>query len=585
MPRLSQRLFRRLPATVIAAAACLAAVNGCAEAPAAPTPAPAAAAPEAKANVAERVAITARPAVVRIWSGCFGSIAVGDRREPSSFLSWGSGFFIHGDGYVMTNAHVVSDTKNGDAECAANILRRKAAELHGVDGHSGQEWFDWLVRNARVLDYERVAHVQLQTGKLLPFEIKEYGAPLNEGASDMRIGKDVAVLKVEIKNAPTLALGDSSKMKVGDRVWVIGYPGKAQLRGLMDEKSELQPNTTQGAISSTKATTDGVPVFGTDAPSAKGNSGGPALDENGNVIGLVTFGDPSAESFGYLVASNTAKEFVPHAASDTKGNQIDHHWREALDHYWRGEHADAKRKLKRVVDLQPEHIEAPRLIAELTEQHGDAIDEPAPAPQAKPKATKPALDRKVIAAAGAGAVFLFAAAVGAIFYLLARRRRLQAAPAPVAGYPAAPVAGYPAAPVAGYPAAPVAGYPIAPVPQPAAPPAQAARTMVYQGPVAGVAAKLTCTAGPLRGREFPIGAGLVIGRDPARAQIVVDDAAVSGAHLWIGPMDGRIVAMDCGSTNGTFLNERYQQRLRHAALGAGDVVTIGQPNVKFALVA
>ena len=62
------------------------------------------------------------------------------------------------------------------------------------------------------------------------------------------------------------------------------------------------------------------------------------------------------------------------------------------------------------------------------------------------------------------------------------------------------------------------------------------------------------------------------------------DAAVSGAHLWIGPMGGPIVAMDCGSTNGSFLNDRYEQRLSQVAIANGDVVSIN-PALRFALVA
>jgi hypothetical protein len=53
------------------------------------------------------------------------------------------------------------------------------------------------------------------------------------------------------------------------------------------------------------------------------------------------------------------------------------------------------------------------------------------------------------------------------------------------------------------------------------------------------AGTITCTAGPLRGQEFALGQGVSIGRDAARATIVVDDRQVSGQHVWVGPLDGR----------------------------------------------
>ena len=73
-----------------------------------------------------------------------------------------------------------------------------------------------------------------------------------------------------------------------------------------------------------------------------------------------------------------------------------------------------------------------------------------------------------------------------------------------------------------------------------------------------------------------------LGRDATRATIVVDDRQVSGQHVWIGPLEGRIVARDYGSTNGTFLNGDLVNRVTELALSDGDVLTLGgQGSVKF----
>jgi RsiW-degrading membrane proteinase PrsW (M82 family) len=81
-------------------------------------------------------------------------------------------------------------------------------------------------------------------------------------------------------------------------------------------------------------------------------------------------------------------------------------------------------------------------------------------------------------------------------------------------------------------------------------------------------AALVCTAGPLAGQSFLVGyAGVQIGRDGTASQIVVRDARVSKRHVWIGPSTSGFVAVDRGSTNGTWLNG---QRVTETLLRHGD---------------
>jgi len=101
--------------------------------------------------------------------------------------------------------------------------------------------------------------------------------------------------------------------------------------------------------------------------------------------------------------------------------------------------------------------------------------------------------------------------------------------------------------------------------------------------VIGNAPRLICTAGPVLGQEFPVGQGVYIGRDGNQiADWSFLDPQVSGQHLWIGMINGRFVARDNGSTNGTFLNGQ-SQRVTEVELKDNDVLTLGgQGSVKFA---
>lgn len=86
-------------------------------------------------------------------------------------------------------------------------------------------------------------------------------------------------------------------------------------------------------------------------------------------------------------------------------------------------------------------------------------------------------------------------------------------------------------------------------------------------------ASLVCTSGALSGRTFEVGsAGLVFGRDPSMAQVVIPDAQVSRRHAWVGYRDGNLVAVDRGSSNGIWINGA---KVRESRLVPGDRLTLG----------
>jgi pSer/pThr/pTyr-binding forkhead associated (FHA) protein len=86
---------------------------------------------------------------------------------------------------------------------------------------------------------------------------------------------------------------------------------------------------------------------------------------------------------------------------------------------------------------------------------------------------------------------------------------------------------------------------------------------------------LNCTSGPLQGQRFVIDdEGFYIGRDPVLATVVIPDTKVSKRHVRIVPRDGRVWAIDEGSTNGTFLGGK-NERITEVQLKRGDTLVIG----------
>lgn len=165
----------------------------------------------------------------------------------------GSGSIVSSDGYILTNSHVVSD---GQAE------------------------------EIKVL---------LNDGKFMPAKLIWNDTTL-----------DLAIIKINGKNLPTIEFGDSDKVVVGDRVVAIGNP-----LGL-----ELQSTVTSGIISGlnrtvkfkTGASMDGL--MQTDAAINGGNSGGALLNSKGQLIGINTAKAGNSDGIGFAIESNLAKKIV-----------------------------------------------------------------------------------------------------------------------------------------------------------------------------------------------------------------------------------------------------------------------------------
>ncbi len=90
---------------------------------------------------------------------------------------------------------------------------------------------------------------------------------------------------------------------------------------------------------------------------------------------------------------------------------------------------------------------------------------------------------------------------------------------------------------------------------------------------------LHCTSGALEGQRFIIeDEGFYIGRDPGLAAVVIPDSRISKRHVRIVPRDGRVWAIDQGSTNGTFLKD---QRITEVQLKRGDTLILGDNAATF----
>ena len=182
-----------------------------------------------------------------IFRRLFGDVP--NRRSPQVRPSSGSGFIIDPKGYVLTNNHVVNNAT--DITVTLEDKRTFKATVVGTDGET-----------------------------------------------------DVAVIKIDGDHLPSVPLGDSDKIRVGDWAIAIGNP-LGVLRG----------SVTVGVISARGRS--GLDIFGgtpqfqdfiqTDASINFGNSGGPLCNIRGEAIGINTAINPNGQGIGFAIPINLAK--------------------------------------------------------------------------------------------------------------------------------------------------------------------------------------------------------------------------------------------------------------------------------------
>jgi serine protease Do len=154
------------------------------------------------------------------FSQFFRQFKIPQQQQPTHGL--GSGFIVRSDGIILTNAHVVDGAS--DVMVKLSDRREFKAKVIGVDKQT-----------------------------------------------------DIAVLKIDAKDLPTVKLGDSKAVRVGQWVLAIGSP------------YGFENTVTAGIVSATsRALPDGTytPFIQTDAPINPGNSGGPLFNMSGQVIGI-----------------------------------------------------------------------------------------------------------------------------------------------------------------------------------------------------------------------------------------------------------------------------------------------------------
>lgn len=179
----------------------------------------------------------------------------------------GSGFFISKDGYIITNHHVISDMVNKKYEGYSRLYIKLADD----------------------------------PDTRIPAKVIGYDSTI-----------DLALIKTEVEAPYVFALGSSSDLSVGDKVYAIGSP------------LGLEKTLTSGIISSVdrQLFTAGT-VFQIDAAVNSGNSGGPLVDEQGRVQAVVFAGVANYQGLNFAIPVEYLKNELPFLYA---GGERKHPW-------------------------------------------------------------------------------------------------------------------------------------------------------------------------------------------------------------------------------------------------------------------
>ena len=446
----------------------------------------------------------------------------------------GSGFIINTAGFILTSGHVVSPTR--DAAGLEQTLRRNGA-IAALVRHFPVETLRTIHRDEALDRYvvplavagtlaglQVINQVELSNGETLPFQILGYSPPLHER------GMDLAVLRIARKNLPALPLGDSDTVRVAEPVWSVGYPAVASstdevIGGWLSRDSDLEATVNSGTVTAIRTNVAKMPVFQSNVAIYRGNSGGPAVNGRGEVIGISTWGHSSAEQIKFLVPVNVARQFLREAKIPTDaGGEFNLHYHSALDAAADGRWPEAKKDLQPATKLFPSSPDLMRFGND-----ADRAIRALPPWRLYPGATMAALLSGVALLAG-----------GTLFLL--RSRKIRIAPELLEG--------------------------------------KGVETVVAPDGLAGVArsilGRFTILNGNRAGEKLGLGgSGIRIGRESTICEIVLENPKVSRLHAEVVSIDGKVLLIDRNSSNGTYVND---QKIDRRFLQDGDIIYFGGRN-------
>jgi S1-C subfamily serine protease/rhodanese-related sulfurtransferase len=248
--------------------------------------------------------------------------------SPKPFIEVGTGWFVDGRGYLITNAHVVDPAYRVPPWVEFNLKLRAVEEgcvypalsARGLARGQRPDLEEELLRaiplgTVKLTPTGRVS-VLLSNGANLEARVAKFSPPITLDAKGSPLkdsGRDLALLKIQDGAYPVMSITDKEP-KLGDDLHILGFPGVVRDHELLSRTALKEASATKGQVSGFNTDAIGQDVIQTDASAVYGNSGGPAVDDNGSVVGVMTFislrGNAEVQGFNFLIPAKDVRAFL-----------------------------------------------------------------------------------------------------------------------------------------------------------------------------------------------------------------------------------------------------------------------------------
>ena len=361
----------------------------------------------------EKISTLYSPAVVKVYNFYCMDILINGQpylRDVCKAQS-GSGFLVGGSGVVGTNGHVavnrpidvvIEDAINRSKDQGDDTYINRLISLAGITEadvvSSSQnetigkiiDKFYSKIPEATFAAANSVDNILVSLGQEQPdveelisltknrqlypnqksikhAELKGYDYRAFDGLDGFK-ASDIAVLKVEGQNYPSVSIGDANQLNQGSELSIIGYPGAANNNGLVDSTHSLATLTSGKVSSLKKAAGSDNNLIETDATIGHGNSGGPAFNEAGKVVGIATYTiDGSGEGNGTFNYVRDIADFSKLAGESSVSinteSETQKQWEEGIELFYQARYSKSLNNFAAVERLYPEHPKASQFIS------------------------------------------------------------------------------------------------------------------------------------------------------------------------------------------------------------------------------
>ena len=323
--------------------------------------------------------------------------------QPRPFVETGTGWFVDGRGWLITNAHVVDPAYRMppwvshelkktaiDQGCVEPALRARGlmrGQNPALEEQIRRDASDRALASAKLTPKPQLT-VQLSNGVKVTAEVKKFSAPplldaTGQPTSDY--GRDLALLRVPDGVYPALPISNRDP-KIGDAVHILGFPGVVLSHELLNQSASIDASVTNGAVSGIKMDAIGQDLVQTDAPAAHGNSGGPAVGDDASVLGVLSFVSLSAQGavvqgFNFLIPAKDVVKFLQGTEVRKPGeSRFNEAWYAGLLAFRNEKYGMALERLNEANRLQPKLPDVLRTLKEADEKVKNPPPRPFPWP-------------------------------------------------------------------------------------------------------------------------------------------------------------------------------------------------------------